>query len=351
MSTANPRPDAVYDDTQRHTDWQRDDNLLAILADNARQFPEDVAMRERDHGVWQEYTWRRYLDEVLGFAAGLEDKGVGPEDIVLVIGDNRPALYFSMLGAAALRAIPSPAYPDTQPEELAGQIKREQIRFAVAEDQEQVDKLRQVRDEHGCELELIVYDESRGLKDGDGLLAFTTLAARGRERLENEQSLREELVARASAFDIAGLLHSSGTTGTPKGIPLKHGHVLHGVRNAAAAGYFQEGESHMAYLPIAWVGDFIFSVGASIALRFIVNIPEGQETAQHDMREIAPTLYFASSRAWSNLLTRIQVGMAESTPVKKWLYNRFMPFAVEMERRRLDGKNPRPDERLWRWLG
>lgn len=341
----------MQESRQLHPNWEEDDHLLNILAKNAHQYPNEVAMRERDHGIWQEYTWSEYLDVVLSFAAGIEARGLQPEDILLVIGDNRPELYFGMLGAIAIRAIPSPAYPETTPGELAAQIQRERIRYALAEDQEQVDKLTHVRDNHDVMLDLIIYDDPRGLSDGDGIVAFTSLIEEGKAILENTPGLRNELISRANVHDVAALLHSSGTTGTPKGIPLKHGHVLHGVRYAAAAGYFKEGEIHMAYLPIAWVGDFIFSVAAGIALRFVVNIPEQQETAQNDLREIAPTLYFCSPRTWSNMLTRIQVGMEESTPFKKWLYNKFMPFAIELERRRLNGEQPTMFERLWRWFG
>ncbi len=333
-------------------DWPRDDHLLALLAENARAHPQATALRERDHGIWQEYSWTDYRERVLAFAAGLESFGVGARDILLVLGDNRPALYFGMVGAIALRAIPSPAYPDTTPDEIAGQLRRERIRVALAEDQEQVDKLLQIRETYP-ELELILYDDPRGLagKEPEGVVAFEAVVARGRQRLEAEPGLAEELSARPHAEDVAVLLHSSGTTGAPKGIPLKHGHILAGVRNAAAAGYFREGEIHMAYLPMAWVGDFIFSVGAGIALRFLVNIPERQETALHDLREIAPTLYFSSPRAWSNMLTRIQVGMDEAPGLKRGLYRHFMPFAVELERRRLSGQQPSLGERLWRALG
>ncbi|MEP7457220.1 AMP-binding protein [Phyllobacterium sp. SB3] len=333
--------------TPFHANWQEDDHLLAVLARNARERPEAIAMRERDQGIWQEYTWAAYLEHVISFAAGVEEYGIKPNDIVLIVGDNRPNLYFSMLGAICLRAIPSPAYPDTPPQELLDQLRREHIRIAIAEDQEQVDKLTGLRD--ACpDLELIIYDDPRGL-DGmaiPGTVAFDAILARGRERLKAQPDLHNALVSRPDVHDVAILLHSSGTTGTPKGIPLKHGHVLSGVRNAAAAGYFHHGEIHMAYLPVAWVGDFTFSIAAALELSFTINIPEAQETALHDLREIAPTLYFSSPRAWSGMLTRIQVGIAESTRFKRWLYERCIQFAVSVERRRLQGQKPSLYQRL-----
>lgn len=322
-----------------HPNWQRDDHLLTLLARNAANHPAEVAMRERDHGIWQQYSWADMRDAVVEFAAGLEVRGIGPGDIILVIGDNRPNLYFAMLGAACLRAIPSPAYADAPVDELAAQMAREGIRHAVAEDQEQVDKLLAARESH-ADLGLIVYDDPRGLKGREpaGVAGFAAIRAEGAARLADDPGLAAALLARPSVHDVAVLLHSSGTTGAPKGIPLKHGHVLSGVRNAAAAGYFVPGEVHMAYLPMAWVGDFIFSIAAALDLRFTVNMPEAQETALHDLREIAPTLYFASPRAWSAMLTRVQVGMAETTGLKRRLYDSLMPFMVERERARLAGR-------------
>ncbi|MBK4217451.1 AMP-binding protein [Paracoccus caeni] len=342
--------DAVVNADALHPNWKREDHILARLAKNAAEHPNQIAMRERDRGIWQEYSWTDYLNAVLEFAAGLEARGVQPGDVVLVIGDNRPNLYFGMLGAACLRAIPSPAYPDAPTEEVAAQMAREDIRFAIAEDQEQVDKLLEVREGYPS-LELIIYDDPRGLagSEPEGVTGFNTIRAEGAERLFAEPGLADDLLARPSVHDVAVLMHSSGTTGAPKGIPLKHGHVLSGVRNAAAAGYFHEGEVHMAYLPIAWVGDFIFSIGAAMELRFTVNIPEAQETAMHDLREIAPTLYFASPRAWSAMLTRVQVGIAETTGIKRRLYEYFMPKAMAAERAKLDGKPGRGG--LNRWLG
>ena len=328
------------------------DHLLAVLAANARQHGGEIAMRERERGIWQEYSWQTYLEQVVAAAAGLEALGVAPGDKVLIVGDNRPALYFAMLGAIALRAVPSPAYPDFTPEQLLGQIEREQVRFAIAEDQEQVDKLLGLREQYSG-LQWVLYDDPRGLEDDAdaGVLAFTELVRRGRQRLHSEPGLQDDLLARPRASDDAVLLHSSGTTGAPKGIPLKHRHVLFAVRSAAQAGYFGEGETHMAYMPIAWVGDFIFTIAAALALRFSVNIPEKQETVQRDLREIAPTVYFTSPRAWSTMLTRVQVGIAESTPFKRWLYERFMPFAIQIERQHLAGRAPSAGQRLWRGVG
>lgn len=290
-------------------------SLLQLLACNAAEHGRSVAMRERNRGIWEEFTWQQYLEQVLAAAAGLEGLGLGAQDKLLVVGDNRPALYFGMVGAIALRAIPSPAYPDFTPEQLLGQVQRENIVFALAEDQEQVDKLLDLRERHP-QLRWIIYDDPRGLTGttAEGVLAFTEIIERGRARLRDNPALAQELVARSSADDVAVLLHSSGTTGAPKGVPLKHRQVLAAVRNAAAAGFILEGETHMAYMPIAWVGDFIFSVSAAVALRFSVNIPENQETLQHDMREIAPTVYFTSPRAWSTMLTRVQIRPLAASP-------------------------------------
>ncbi|MDY7108755.1 MAG: AMP-binding protein, partial [Planctomycetota bacterium] len=303
-----------------HPDWNAEDHLIRLLADNARDHGAEIAMRERDHGIWKCYTWNDYLERVLLMAAGLDALGLEPRDNVLVIGDNRPELYFGMLAVIALRAVPSPAYPDATPAEIADQVRREDIRYALAEDQEQVDKLCDIRERDGG-LDIILYDDPRGLagKEPEGVIALEEIARRGAERLADGPGLREELLSRATAHDAAVLLHSSGSTGRPKGIPLKHGHLLASVRNAARAGYFREGEVHMAYLPMAWVGDFIFSVCAALALRFSVNIPERQETALHDLREIGPTVYFSSPRAWSNMLTRIQVGIGETSRFKRAL--------------------------------
>ena len=326
--------------------------LLTLLAKNATEHAGEIALRERDFGIWQEYTWRNYLDQVLALAAGLEALGFLPGEPLIVIGDNRVRLYVAMLAAAMLRGYPAPVYAEMPPEELQHFARGGQARFAVAEDQEQVDKLLELRQRTGAPAH-ILYDDPRGVANygAPGLISLDAVAARGQARLDGDPGLAAALIARAGPDDGAVLLHSSGTTGRPKGILLRHRQLTAAVANAAAADYFHSGEEYVAYLPIAWVGDFVFSVAAAVAMRFTVSIPERQETVLRDLREAAPTLYFASARSWDNLLTRLQVGVAESTPLKRRLFNSFMNLAVDMERRRLAGEAPGLGRRALHALG
>ncbi|HKU94164.1 MAG TPA: AMP-binding protein [Vineibacter sp.] len=323
--------------------------LIAALASNAAAHGRTIAVRERDLGIWQEYSWAAFFDDVMAAAAGLEALGLKPRAAMTVIGDNRYNLYVAMLGAVALGAFPSPVFPDVPPQELTHYTRHGTPDIAIAEDQEQVDKLIELRGRIGRPAH-IIYDDRRGLGEytDEGLVSFADVLARGRARLAAEPGLKAEIAGRTTGDDIAVLLHSSGTTGAPKGIAPRHRHVIAAVRNAAEGGYFQTGEEHYAYLPTAWIGDFVFTVCAGIMLRFHINIPERQETVLTDLRQVAPTFYLAAPRAWDNMLTHVQVGMADSTPFKRRLFDYFMPLAVARERRRLAGE---PDTLRDRVLG
>jgi long-chain acyl-CoA synthetase len=327
--------------------------LIACIAHNALHERHQPAFRERDRGIWHEWAWDEILADVLALAAGLERHGLGVGDAMLVIGDNRLELYLAMLAAMVLRAWPAPIYSDIPPSELLQYSQLGSPKVAIAEDQEQVDKLLAQREQTGGRPQVILYCDPRGLHGyrQPGLHALDALRMEGRDRLARDAALAGELLQRARPEDYAVLLHSSGTTGKPKGVPLTHANVVLGVRSAFAGGCFARHETHYAYLPMAWVGDFVFTVGGGLVLAFTTHIPERQETVLHDLREVAPTMYLAAPRAWDQMLTRVQVGIAETTPFKRWLHDRFMSVAVNIERGRLAGRRPSIGQRLLRAIG
>ena len=337
---------------QQAWNFETDTTLIRVLARNAEVFPDRVAMREKSKGIWKETTWRQLLDLVLCCAAGLEAFGFKAGEVMLVLGDNRPRLYAGMLAAGALGGYAMPAFPDATLDEIRHFVHEAGARFMLAEDQEQVDKMLELR-EQGAAIEHIIYDDPRGLTAyaDPGMVSWDALEASGCQRIAGNRDLRNQLIGRAVPEGPAVFVHSSGSTGKPKGVVLSHRNFLSGVRNAYQAGAFRFGESILAYLPIAWVGDFAVTIGAGMALHFTINIPERQETVLQNLREIAPTFYLAAPRSWDNLLTAIQVRMENSSRLKKLIYRFFMASAISAETRKLKGERPTPGQRLLGPLG
>jgi long-chain acyl-CoA synthetase len=336
----------------RQWDLSPETTLTRLLAINARSHGRQVAMREKALGIWQEFTWEQVLDEVLAVAAGLEDLGFAAGDSMLVLGDNRVRLYLGMLAAGALKGYAMPVYPDATPEEVLHFASEAMARFALAEDQEQVDKLLELR-ESAPTLRHILYDDPRGLNNykADGLASWDQLREKGAARLRADPALRDDLINRAVPDGPAVFVHSSGTTGKPKGVVLQQRNVLAGVRNAFQGQVFGWEEHILAYLPMAWIGDFAVTMAAGIALRFTINIPERSETVLRNLREIAPTLYLAAPRSWDNMLTSIRVRMEDSTPLKKRIFDHFVDVGVAVERLKLEQKEPSAMQRLQCRLG
>ena len=341
-------------------DFNTDTTLVKLLENNAHLFSNMVAMREKDFGIWQEVTWSQMLEQTLNFAAGIESLGFEKSQTLMVLGDNRIKLYTSMLGVGVLGGYAMPVFPDATPEEIRYFAREVKVKFVLADDQEQVDKAIafEISDEKMEENDLahidhIIYADPRGMASypHTGLISWEKIIAIGAKRLNEEKGLRDSLLSRSEPDGPAVLIHSSGTTGKPKGVVISHRALLSGVRNAYLGKAFEFGEEILAYLPMAWVGDFAMTVGAGIALRFVINIPERQETVLRDLREIAPTFYLAAPRSWDNMLTMIQVRMEGSTPFKKLIYHFFMNIALNAERIQLEGGKSSVLVKLLRQLG
>jgi long-chain acyl-CoA synthetase len=323
------------------------DTFPKLVRANAERMPGKVAIREKDLGIWQAYTWRDYFEQARLIGLGLAALGFARGDKTAVVGDNRPQLYWSMLATQALGGVPVPLYQDSVEREMQYIVDHAEARFAVVEDQEQVDKLIHVKPQ--CpRLQYIIYDDPRGLRSYPEpyLMSLEQVQELGKKFALDNPGYFETALAAGGAEDVAIICYTSGTTGTPKGTMLSHRNLLLTARNAVARESLGPDEEALAYLPMAWVGDHIFSYAQSIVTGFPVNCPESGATVLHDLKEIAPTYFFAPPRIWENILTNVSIRIEDAAWPKRKLVQACLALAQGIERGRL-GRRPVP---LWRRL-
>jgi long-chain acyl-CoA synthetase len=316
-----------------------EDTFPKLVRANALRWEGKVAIREKDYGIWQSYTWRDYFEQARLIALGLAALGLARGDKVAIVGDNRPQLYWAVMATQALGGVPVPLYQDSIEKELQYIVDHAEARFAVVEDQEQVDKLLHVKAQ--CpHLEHIVYDDPRGLRTytEGGLLSLERLQALGTTFGADHPSWFDDEVAKGTADDVAIICYTSGTTGTPKGTMLSHRNLILTARNAVAHEGLRSDEEVLAYLPMAWVGDHIFSYAQSIVTGFTVNCPESAATVLHDLREIAPTYFFAPPRIWETILTTVMIRLEDAAWPKRATVHFLLDIAQALERQRLLGQ-------------
>jgi long-chain acyl-CoA synthetase len=337
------------------TEPLRADTFPQLLIRNARLYAGRPAYRHKDLGIWQVWTWAQVLEEVRAFSVGLQELGLKRDDKVAIIGSNRPRLYWAMCAAQALGAVPVPIYADSVAEEMAYILDHAEVTAAVVEDQEQVDKLLSVVDRLP-RLALIVYDEPRGLRDYDRqrLKWITDVQKLGRDSLSADAGglqRWETAAAAGKGEDLAVMLYTSGTTGRPKGVMLTFENLIVSAVNGNRFDSLGADEEVVAYLPLAWVGDHVFSYAQPFAAGFCVNCPESPETVSEDRREIGTTYAFAPPRIYENLITLTMVRMEDAGRLKRSMFHYFIAVARRWGEKILNGEKVPLHGRLLYWLG
>ena len=297
------------------------------------------AMREKEYGIWQTTTWSELDQLVQAIAAGLHLAGLKREEHLVLLGSNRPRLYAAMLAAQSLGAIPIPLYQDAVAPECVFPINNADIRFCIAEDQEQVDKLLEVREQ--CpQLARIWYDEPRGLRhyEEPGLDALDTLVAQGKEFLAQHPNFFLQQVEQGSPSDVAAMFFTSGTTGNPKGVVHTHESLINRARAGANFDHLRDSEEVLAYLPPAWIGQNIFSYAQWLVVGYVVNCPENASTVSIDLKEVGPTYYFAPPRVFEGLLTNVMIRMEDAGPIMQTMFRSCMSLAKRVGPALLDRK-------------
>ncbi len=316
--------------------------LPQFLLRHARTRPNEPAIREKEKGIWQEWTWKDYLDHVRWIALGLVKLGFERGDKLAVISDNRPQVYWGMVAAQAAGGCGVGVYQDGIAKESQYVIDHSDAKFILAEDQEQVDKLLEVKS--GLpKVRRIIYDDPKGLRHYTDplLLSLEELEKLGQALDRERPGLLEELVGRGRPDDVALIAYTSGTTGAPKGAMISHANLIAAIGGLTQAVPYRPGDELLAYLPPAWVGDTLWSLAAAIIGGFTVNCPERPETVLDNLKEIGPHFILAPPRIWENLISVVQVKMEDASFLKRWIFRRLMPVGEAVARLRME-KQPVP---------
>lgn len=325
-------------------------SIPALLARNVGSFGSLPAYREKEFGIWQSWTWAEVADEIQAMALGLLELGLNAGDHVAIIGRNRPHLYWSMVAAQKCGAIPVPLYQDAVAEEMAYVLEHCGARFVIAGDQEQVDKVIECQ-ESVKTVDHLVYQDPRGLRkyDHERMTSMSDLIAKGRET-----SRQSELAERENALtydDTCVMLYTSGTTGRPKGVVLSNRNIIEASKSSSEFDNLRQGEEILAYLPMAWVGDFIFSIGQAYWNGFCVNCPERPMTMSENLHEIGPSYFFAPPRYFEERITLMTIRMEDAGPFKRKMFRYFMDHAKNVGPKLLDGANVGAWDRLKYLIG
>ena len=327
-------------------------SIPALMARNARAYPRRAAYREKEFGIWQAWSWEEAHSQTRALAMGFLALGLKEGDFVAIVGRNRPSLYWSIVAAQMCGAVPVPLYQDAVAEEAEYVLEHCGTRFVVCGDQEQVDKVIDVQERIKC-IDQVVYVDKRGMRkyDHSRMNAWTDVLSEGHAAQHRFQAELDRRIAALTYDHPCVMLYTSGTTGKPKGVVLSNRNIIETSRSTCTFDNLGPDEEILAYLPMAWVGDFIFSMGQAMWAGFCVNCPESAATMMTDLREIGPTYFFAPPRVFEGQLTNVMIRMEDAAPFKKWLFRVFMDHARKVGPAILDGKPVSTLDRLKYQLG
>lgn len=316
-----------------------DTTFPQLLLTHATRRPTAAAMREKEYGVWQTTTWQGMATLVTHIASGLAQAGLARGDHMVVVGSNRPRLYATMLAVQSLGAIPIPMYQDANATEYVFPVNNAEVKFAFAEDQEQVDKLVDIRTQCPGMLDAIYFDDPRGLRNyaASGVSSLDDLIAKGADFTASHPAFFAGEVAKGKSTDVAAMFFTSGTTGNPKGVVHTHFSLLDRAEAGSEFDHLTEREEVLAYLPPAWIGQNIFSYAQWLCCGYVVNCPESAGTVSIDLKEIGPTYYFAPPRVFEGLLTSVMIRMEDAGSMKRKLFHHFMGVAKRVGPALMDG--------------
>jgi long-chain acyl-CoA synthetase len=327
---------------QAQSEPTRFDTIPRLLLRNSQRFGGAIAMRHKNFGIWQSWTWAEILNEIRDAAIGLRKLGFQRGDRVAIIGSNRPRLYWGITAVQSLGGVPVPVYADSVADELAKVLAHAEVTFAIVQDQEQVDKLQSIQ-ESLPSLEHVIYDEDRGLKDYDHarLHSFETLQRLGREEQKSNPNAKQwwlDEIALCKGSDVSVMLYTSGTTGQSKGVMLSGERCIAAAQATVNFDKLSPNDTVLAYLPLAWVGDHYLNYAQAFVAGFCIACPEGAETVQQDIREIGPTFYFAPPRVFEGMLTRVMIRMEDASSLKKKIFHHYIGVAKKWGDKILNGE-------------
>ena len=314
-------------------------SLIRLVRRNAELYSKKPAYREKEFGIWQSWSWAQASTEIDNLSYGLLSLGIKQGDHVAILGRNRPYFYWAMVAIQAAGGVPVPIYQDSVADEVCYVLDHCKARFVFAENQEQVDKVLDIKDQLAS-LDSLIYLDSRGMRkyDKSNLHDYRAIQKQGADQPAKMKAELEKRIDAQTDDTTCAMLYTSGTTGRPKGVVLSNRNILLTAKASSEFDNLTVDDSVLAYLPMAWVGDFIFSIGQAIWTGFCVNCPESTDTMQHDLKEIGPSYFFAPPRYFESILTDVMIRMEDAGAFKQAMFRYFMAHAREVGGQILDGK-------------